>query len=91
MRKADTKEYVTQALFSLLEKKEMKDITVCELVEKAGICRATFYRNYLDMYQVIDEQMMQIAQETTSMSLTLKITPPALTFMYSANQPFRFL
>lgn len=70
MRKADTKEYVTKALFSLLEKKEMKDITVCELVEKAGICRATFYRNYLDMYQVIDEQMMQIAQEITDNVLT---------------------
>lgn len=70
MRKADTKEYVTQALFSLLGKKEIKDITICELVEKAGISRATFYRNYLDMYQVIDEQMTQIAREITDNVLT---------------------
>lgn len=65
MGKAATKEYVTQALFALLEKKELKDITVCELVAKAGISRATFYRNYLDMYQVVDEQMGKIAQEIT--------------------------
>ena len=65
MGKAETKGYVTQALFALLEKKDMKDITVCELVAKAGVSRATFYRNYLDMYQVVDEQMEKIAQEIT--------------------------
>ena len=66
MGKVSTREYVTQALFALLEKKDMKDITVCELVTKAGISRATFYRNYLDMYQVVDEQMEKIAQEITN-------------------------
>lgn len=70
MGKTATKEYITQALFALLEKKEMKDITVCELVAKAGISRATFYRNYLDMHQIVDEQMTQIAQEITDNALT---------------------
>lgn len=69
MRKTDTKEYVTQALFALLDKKEMKDISVCELVAKAGISRATFYRNYLDMYQVIDEQLANIAQDMTDKAM----------------------
>lgn len=69
MRKTDTREYVTQALFALLDKKEMKDTTVCELVAKAGISRATFYRSYLDMYQVIDEQLAKIAQGMTDKAM----------------------
>ena len=67
--KTDTREYVTQALFALLDKKEMKDTTVCELVAKAGISRATFYRSYLDMYQVIDEQLAKIAQGMTDKAM----------------------
>lgn len=69
MRKTDTKEYVTQALFALLDKKEMKEISVCELVARAGISRATFYRNYLDLYQVIDEQLAKIAQDMTDKAM----------------------
>ena len=34
MRKTGTREYITQALFELLDKKAMKDITVCELVAR---------------------------------------------------------
>lgn len=70
MGKPATKEYITQALFALLEKKEIQDITVCELVAKAGVSRATFYRNYLDMHQVVDEQMAQITQEITDNAMT---------------------
>lgn len=69
MRKTSTREYITQALFELLDKKDMKDITVCELVAKAGISRATFYRNYLDMYQVIDIQLAKIAQDMTNRAM----------------------
>lgn len=69
MRKTSTREYITQALFELLDKKDIKDITVCELVTKAGISRATFYRNYLDMYQVIDNQLEKIVQDMTNKAM----------------------
>lgn len=69
MKKTSTKGYVTQAMFALLEKKDIKDITVCELVAKAGVSRATFYRNYLDISQVVDEQMENIAREITDNAL----------------------
>ncbi|MCF0111135.1 MAG: TetR/AcrR family transcriptional regulator [Erysipelotrichaceae bacterium] len=55
MRKQVAKEYIREAALQLLEKKNIRDITICELVQKAGVSRATFYRNYLDIYQVIDE------------------------------------
>ena len=43
-----TKHYIVEALGILLETKDFADITVKEIVEKAGVGRATFYRNFQD-------------------------------------------
>ena len=37
---------ITDALFELLKSKELPQITVTELIKKAGVCRASFYRNF---------------------------------------------
>ena len=37
---------ITDALFELLKTKELSQITVTELIKKAGVCRASFYRNF---------------------------------------------
>ncbi len=37
---------ITDALFELLKTKELPQITVTELIKKAGVCRASFYRNF---------------------------------------------
>ena len=37
---------ITDALFELLKTKELSKITVTELIQKAGVCRASFYRNF---------------------------------------------
>lgn len=44
---------ITDALFELLEAKELSKITVTELIRKAGVCRASFYRNFYLMEDVI--------------------------------------
>lgn len=41
---------IEAAFVSLLNKKELKDISVSELCEKAGINRSTFYDNYADIF-----------------------------------------
>ena len=38
--------HLTEALLSLLAKKPIEDISISELVDTAGIGRASFYRNY---------------------------------------------
>ena len=43
-----TKHYIALALFKLMEKMDFKDITITEIVKKAGVGRATFYRNFPD-------------------------------------------
>lgn len=51
-RTAYTRMVIKEALYALLEKKYLSQITVKELCEKAGINRATFYRNYADIYDL---------------------------------------
>ena len=40
------KRCITAALFSLLEEKSLSDLRITEIIERAGVARASFYRNY---------------------------------------------
>ncbi len=55
MRQPIVKEEITTALMTLLKQKPYREIKVTDVVKKAGVCRASFYRNYLTMDEVIDE------------------------------------
>ena len=45
-RNAYVTNHLTEALLSLLAKKPLDDISISELVDAAGVGRASFYRNY---------------------------------------------
>ncbi|HEP1795375.1 TPA: TetR/AcrR family transcriptional regulator [Streptococcus suis] len=62
-----TKESLETALLFLLEKKELKQISVSELVRKAGVSRNAFYRNYKSK-----EEILEIYYERTSSNLKKK-------------------
>ena len=47
------KESLTDALFTLMSKKEFNDITITELSKKAGVSRLSFYRNYTSKEEII--------------------------------------
>ena len=47
------RESLTDALFSLMSKKEFNDITITELSKKAGVSRLSFYRNYNSKEEII--------------------------------------
>ena len=57
MKPVVVKEYLTAALFELLEIKPYGRISINELVAKAGVCRSSFYRNYLTTDGIIDEYL----------------------------------
>ncbi|MGM9589787.1 MAG: TetR/AcrR family transcriptional regulator, partial [Faecousia sp.] len=40
------KQCITNALFELMQEKNLSDIRITELIERAGVARASFYRNY---------------------------------------------
>lgn len=64
MRKQIVKTYLTDALFQLLEKYPLEKITIQKLIQTAGVCRASFYRNYLTMNQIIDEYLNETFTST---------------------------
>lgn len=47
------KQNITSALFSLMEEKSLADIHITELVNGAGVARASFYRNYCSKEDVL--------------------------------------
>lgn len=42
-------------LFRLMKEKDYRTIRISELVKTAGVCRASFYRNYLTLEDIVDE------------------------------------
>lgn len=50
-----TQKAIRQALAELLQEKELRKITVQEIVDKADISRVTFYKYYLDVYDLYDK------------------------------------
>ena len=50
-----TKKLLTQALTELLQKKQVKDITVTELTDLADMNRGTFYLYYRDIFDMLEK------------------------------------
>ncbi len=50
-----TKNAIREAALTLLSEKNIEDISITELAERAKINRKTFYNYYQSIYQVIDE------------------------------------
>ncbi len=75
-RTLKTQRAIRYALAELLQKKELRKITVQEIVDKAEISRVTFYKYYLDIYDLYDKLenemllnmgliVLQLADKTT--------------------------
>ncbi len=75
-RTLKTQRTIRHALAELLQEKELRKITVQEIVDKAEISRVTFYKYYLDIYDLYDKLenemllnmgliVLQLADEST--------------------------
>lgn len=54
-RTLKTRKAISEGLASLLIEKELRQITVQELADKVDIHRVTFYKHYLDIYDVYEQ------------------------------------
>lgn len=59
-----TRMLIREALYELLKDKHLAQISVKEICERADINRATFYRNYMDIYDLYEK----LEEELTSSS-----------------------
>lgn len=57
------KRKITDALFLLMSEKSLADIHITELVKKAGVARASFYRNYSSKENVLVTLIQDILDE----------------------------
>lgn len=55
-----TESSLTQALFELMKDKPFSEITITELVGRAGVSRATYYRNYSCKEEVLTNYIRRI-------------------------------
>lgn len=55
MKPSLVKQFLTEALFRLMEKKDYRSISVSQLVQTAGVSRSSFYRNFYDILDIVDE------------------------------------
>lgn len=58
-----TKESIETALIMLMKEKKFEDITITEIIEKAGVSRSGYYRNYKYKEDVLLEIFNKLLEE----------------------------
>lgn len=58
------RECISQSLFKLLESKTLDEISITNIIEKAGVSRMGFYRNYSSKEEVIESYILEIFVNT---------------------------
>ena len=61
-----TKKIIKDTFLELLNEKDIKKITVSEICTKADINRATFYRYYLDVFDLLEQIEKDFVAELTA-------------------------
>ena len=85
------RECICQSLFKLLEKKEFEDISVTDIITKAGVSRMGFYRNYESKQQVIESYILDLFLKTvekiqTERALSFKVNSIMVTTLTTFKQ-----
>ena len=61
MKEKRAEKSITNAMFSLLAVKPLSEISVTELITKAGVCRSSYYRNYYLLEDVIKKYSQELS------------------------------
>jgi AcrR family transcriptional regulator len=68
MAKLNSKRRIQRALFELLREHSIDDITVSEVVERAGVSRTSYYRAYGSLQGVVDDALDELFAEVESLA-----------------------
>jgi len=84
-----TRKVIQEAFWTLLKEKPVAKITVKEVCDLAQINRGTFYKHYLDCYDLLDkmqeETIAQLEEQLASIK-TQGVTSMLVSFMRSLRQ-----
>lgn len=60
-----TKECIETALLALMKEKEFKDISITDIVGRAGVSRSAYYRNYSSKKDILKNYLNTVVQTIT--------------------------
>ena len=84
-RTAKTKKAIIDAVAELLTEKELHAVTVKEITEKADINRGTFYKHFIDVYDLYDKMEQDILIDLGLLVLELESMPSEKVFTHLIN------
>jgi AcrR family transcriptional regulator len=64
-----TRQLIQDAFLTLIQHKDIQEITVRDITEKATINRATFYAHFSDKYELLDETLSSMLKDTLRQKL----------------------
>ena len=66
-RRRDSQEKIEKAFIELLQTRQIKEITVSDLVKATGLNRSTFYTNYIDIFDLADKTREKLEREFSNL------------------------
>ena len=70
-RRAAAKQMITDSFLLILEQKPINKITVTQVCDNADVSRATFYANYTDIYDLLEQTENDFQRKVTESVLSL--------------------
>ena len=66
-RRRESQEKIEKAFIELLQTREVKDITVSEIIKMTNLNRSTFYANYLDIFELADKMREKLETDFSNL------------------------
>lgn len=66
-RRRESQEKIEKAFIELLQTREIKEITVSDLIKMTGLNRSTFYANYIDIFDLADKTREKLENEFSNL------------------------
>ena len=66
-RRRDSQEKIERAFIELLQTREIREITVSDLIKATGLNRSTFYANYMDIFDLADKTREKLENDFSNL------------------------
>lgn len=74
-RRRESQDKIEKAFLELLQPREIKEITVSDIIKLTGLNRSTFYANYIDIFDLADKTRENLKQIlVTYLPITITLT-----------------
>jgi hypothetical protein len=66
-RRRDSQIKIEKAFVALLQERELKQITVSDIIKETGLNRSTFYANYVDIFDLADKTRAKLEKDFSNL------------------------